>query len=487
MRSFLLLLSLLGPGDKERDAAVRKAVDEFKAAVQAAKTPGEKALAIVAFGNLELKDPAMVPALSRYLVAPGNDLHLVLPTAAADALSKFRGDKAAANALLGAVQAYRKNPYLTRRLLAALARVGHESVLPWLEEQALGRDPELAVLACESLDDLPPVLAVETLLRVGAELEKRKGLGDDQKKFFEKVGPGLLRSIRRISGEPYVSLVEFQIWWRKRGELFREKEKAKEWKVPQTAGLPASLLVELTFGNKGGGTTPNAGALAAPATLTGARPEWSDLVAANAGPCSLDFGKDPGPYAVEIQQPLEGLRHLKSFTISGWLNLKAVSEGAGGNRVVTWLGRDGVELVHRMDGSLQLGVNQPAADSAVRSAPARIPVCPDKPADAIFSNWRFFAVTYDSTLQAGHAKFYFGTRNAELALDLTRDCPRGPVGPRTAPGLWIGNVPGPRAKTCDTSFRGMIDDLRIHGSLVDGSGALSLPELLLLQNRETSP
>jgi hypothetical protein len=158
--------------------------------------------------------------------------------------------------------------------------------------------------------------------------------------------------------------------------------------------------------------------------------------------------------------------------------------------MLTWLepGREGVELVQRTDGSLQLGVNQPAETSPARTRPGQLPVVPDTPADALHGTWRFVAVTYDATLASGHAKFYVGPRHLEARLEAAVDYPRGPAGSRIAPLLSIGNV-APAARKQDPSrmFRGWVDDVRIFGSTVDGTGALTPAEILALQNRELAP
>jgi hypothetical protein len=62
-------------------------------------------------------------------------------------------------------------------------------------------------------------------------------------------------------------------------------------------------------------------------------------------------------------------------------------------------------LVQREDGSLQLGVNQTAVDSPVRSAAGQITA----DAEAAPDNWMFFAVTYHGTQPTGNAQFTFGS------------------------------------------------------------------------------
>jgi hypothetical protein len=107
------------------------------------------------------------------------------------------------------------------------------------------------------------------------------------------------------------------------------------------------------------------------------------------------------------------------------------------------------------------------------------------PAAAERANWRFFAVTYDSGTNAGHVKFYFGNANADAKLNRAVDCDRGPAGPKIAPCLTVGNLnPTSRPMAPDKhSFRGIIDEIRIFGSTVDGTGALEKDEIIKVQNR----
>ena len=105
---------------------------------------------------------------------------------------------------------------------------------------------------------------------------------------------------------------------------------------------------------------------------------------------------------------------------------------------------------------------------------------------ASLNAWRFFAVTYDAGLASGHAKYYAGGWQSDVKLVSAHDCNRGAGGPRIAPTLTIGNVPAIlRPAAPDREFRGIIDEIRIFGSTTDGTGALGLPDLIRIQNRQT--
>ncbi len=509
--AFVLLAAGLAwaqdPDKKAREDAAKKAVEDFKNATKDLKTPHEKALAILAYGESDVKEGLMVSALARYLAPAGNDINFIVPAAAVDALGKFRGIAQASQTLIAVIPTYKKNPYMYDRIIAAIGKVGHESALPFFMEPLNGKDANAAVAAVRAIGDFPATVALDTLFREYDRMEKlRPNAGDQVKPVLDKAQPEVLKQIQRISGEKYISMKEFQIWWSKRGEQFKkdaaEKEKAAAQKDPNAPKptLPPVMIMEFQFKENGGNSTANSGASAghyASAVITTPKPSWNTAAAPNSGPSSLDWGAAPIPGAVDLMAPggPEHLKNLKSFTICGWVSCQNDQEGPGdklagaGNRILTWLmpNKDGVELVVRNDGSLQLGVNQWAEQSTAKSKPAQLPVPDPMAKDAAAAareNWRFFAVTYDSTVAAGHAKFYFGTRSRDAAENGAVDYGRGPVGSKIAFGVTVGNVPPMiRPAAPERSFRGFIDELKIFGSTVDGSGALPLPALVKVQNR----
>lgn len=509
--SIFILLALalpLRPAGAQQDEAAKKAIEDFTAKMKDAKTVPEKALAIQAFGEVFPKDKSMVGPLARYLAPAAGDINYILPVMAAEALSKFRSSPQASQVLMGALPNYKKIPYVYSKILAAIGKVGHESAFALFDEPLRGKDANAAIAALDAISDMPVAVALDKLFAEFERIQKAKEkAADDMKPFYDKVLPEVLKAVKKVSGQPYPTLAELHLWYKKRGAAYKEEAAAKEKEKYGKAtdgfkpGVPAPLIIELCFKENGGDSTANSGTscgLFPTATVTKGKPGWSALAPPNGGPSSLDWSAAPIPGAVDLMggAGIEHLKNLKSFTVSGWVNLRSDKEGPGdrlvpaGNRVVTWLnhGKDGVELIHRANGSLQIGINQWADASVATSDPAQIPIVDDKAKDAAAAeraNWRFFAVTYDSTTNAGHVKFYFGTANAAPKLNRAVDCDRGAVGPKIGPTLTVGNlntISRPMApERC--SFRGVIDELRVHGSTLDGSGALPLAEIEKVQNR----
>ncbi|MBN2507720.1 MAG: hypothetical protein JXQ71_13610, partial [Verrucomicrobia bacterium] len=246
-------------------------------------------------------------------------------------------------------------------------------------------------------------------------------------------------------------------------------------------------LVELHFDEVTANATPNTGQTkqAAPrAVLTKDRPTLSAEVPPGGGSGSLDFGRQAGEVAVDLgRTALDALKGLKSFTVSGWINCRDATMGPGGNRIVTSInsGGDGFDLVFLKDGRLQLSVNQWPDGLPTRSSAGKISVDPQAGRD----NWRFFAATYDSTIAAGQVKFYFGTPTQDAALDVAVDYACGPVGPNLGP-LTVGHFnTSTRSKNGDRMFRGLVDEIRVFGNTVDGSGALTLEQIIAVQRPDT--
>ena len=192
------------------------------------------------------------------------------------------------------------------------------------------------------------------------------------------------------------------------------------------------------------------------------------------------FGNGVGAFAVDLDGgPVDELKGLKSFTITGWANCRNASTGSGGNRIVTTSnnGGEGFDLVFLRDGRLQIGINQWPDGVPAVSLPGRITV----DAKTGKENWRFFAVTYDSTAKGKHVKFYFGDSNHQAILDSAIDYARGPVGRNIGP-LTVGHFnPLTRPGHDDRVFRGLIDEIRIFGSTSTGTGALSADQIRGLQ------
>lgn len=505
MQLALMVVASLLAGPQEDS---RKQVEELKARVAAAKSPHEKALAIRAMGDAEPKDAVLAAAIAKYLAPCPADLACLLPVTAADALGRFRGSAAASRALQSALPAYKKIPCVSQRLLQALGRVGHESALPLFEEAMHGTDPDQAAAAVRILADFPAPAALDALFREWDAIDKKKAsASDDQKKVIDRVQPEVLKSIRRLSGQSYPSLQEMSLWWKRHGAEFKEEAAKREKERTAAPGgiaagpLPAPLLVELSFRENMGNSTANTGVSAGAfptAVISGAK--WTATAAINTGPAALEWDKAGGTQAVDLGGPagIDVLKGLRSFTVAGWILVTDAREGAAGkpagagNRILSWLNPskepEGVEIVRRADGSLQVGVNQWADASAARSPGGQIPVVDAKakdPGQAALNAWRFFAVTYDSGLASGHVKIYIGSWNGDAKLVSAHDGDRGHSGTRIAP-LTVGHVAAPiRPLAADRAFRGTIDELRVFGSAADGSGALPLDEIVRVQNRAT--
>jgi hypothetical protein len=245
----------------------------------------------------------------------------------------------------------------------------------------------------------------------------------------------------------------------------------------------ARPIVELRFNEGRGQITANTGSSArahGTAALTDKQLAWATNTPLGGGPSALDFGVTPAARAVELTgEVVSALKGLKSFTVSGWVNCRSAQTGSGGNRIVTAInhGDDGFDLVMLSDGRLQLGVNEWPDGSPAKSSSGQVPVSANAPA----ANWRFFAVTYDATRASGEVKFFFGGADRDATLDTTVAYHRGPVGDDPGP-LAVGHFNRrTRADNPDRMFRGLIDEIRVYGSQLDGAGALTREQIQAVQ------
>lgn len=468
----------------------RRTVEEFRAVMRECRSVDEKASVLHHFAATSMDQPGAVPEIGRFLSGSASDPRFVLPLTAASALSRLRGNKTAAQSLAGALEVYRRTPYVQRRMVAALAAVGHESAVPVFDDLLRGSDVDLAVFAASAAADLPADLALDLLIRHWEWMEGRRAkAGEEAKKQYTRLGEAIYKVVRAVSEEQYPSMTEMHRWWARYGREWKGKtEEREKRRKPPAAEPPPLLLVELPFNERTGLSTSNQGlsaAMAAPAgILTKTRPQWSGESPPNGGGGSLDWGKEAVPGALDVPGSGEFLRNLKSFTVTGWVCARSAAEGPGGNRILSWLDRDGVEIVHRADGSLQVGVNRKAELSDARTESSLLPLADETVPMSIHNGWRFVAVTYDATAASGQLKIYVGTRDQDAALKVTRDVAAQKVGPRVAAGLSIGHAPVPlRLAQPGSMFRGLIDEVRVFGSTWDGSAALPLETLVKLQNR----
>lgn len=235
---------------------------------------------------------------------------------------------------------------------------------------------------------------------------------------------------------------------------------------------PTSALVRLNF-NEASGNPLNIGTAGAVFVKSSGTPSpVNNTPTFVGGANALDFGTTTGNYYVESSAPIDQLKNLNSFTISGWVNNKSSVTGSGGNRIVSWInnGGNGVDLVYQSDGSLRLGVDGWPDFSPAFSSASKIPTDPSAPN----ANWTFFAVTYSAT--DGQVKFYFGKNNVNATLDVTRTYTDPGITGANIGKLAIGSFndatrnPG----TWDRMFRGLIDNIQIHGTVLSPSNIVAL-------------
>jgi len=198
---------------RAHEEAVEKALDAYKAAIRAAKTPSERATAVWQLGDAE-RDPKILAELARVAREPG----LVRQEAVA-ALGKYRGEKAAAQALVGALTASlsRGETDMAERCLAALAGVAHESGIPAVARLVADKNANVAAGAIRVLGETDAPAAIPPLLAVWEELDRDAQRSGDSKKQAEDrlkvVEKPLREALAKRTGESLAGPAEYRAWW----------------------------------------------------------------------------------------------------------------------------------------------------------------------------------------------------------------------------------------------------------------------------------
>ncbi len=165
---------------------------------------------------------------------------------------------------------------------------------------------------------------------------------------------------------------------------------------------------------------------------------------------------------------------LRSFTITGWLKPDDLSVGSGGNRIVfTLLERNaGIDLVHLADGRMRLSINEWPDNVQNDSSPGRL----------VSGKWVCFRVSYDATREKDQVCWQFSepvkepTPSPKLIQDRCNTYSRDALPPQIGP-IAIGNFNSTMSRYgWDRQFRGEIKMLSIHGSRIDGSGAMLMED-----------
>jgi hypothetical protein len=223
-------------------------------------------------------------------------------------------------------------------------------------------------------------------------------------------------------------------------------------------------LIELNFDDNSGSSVLNSGSVPVAFKKTDT-PSWSTNIPGSNG-SSLDFGTNHGNHYIESDKVVKELKGLTSFTVTGWVNVRSNKVGSGGNRIVSWInnGGDGVDIIYEANGSLKVGINEWPDNTIAVSTSGKL----SADGNASVSNWVFFAVTYDSN--SNNLAFYFGDRTNPAELDKSVSYKKGVVGTDIGK-LAIGhfNEESRRSSRTNRMFRGLIDEVRIFGSVLNAN------------------
>ncbi len=177
-------------------------------------------------------------------------------------------------------------------------------------------------------------------------------------------------------------------------------------------------------------------------------------------------GRGPFLYHNDIGGLNYRLSGAQSFTVMGWI--KSPQNPGNGARLVSFDDVDGFEVY--FDSTNRLAVS--VGTTVSYSHPAGNYGCPD---------WKFFAVSYNSTSTNNNLRFYYGSDDGteNVLLDSVASLAAGPVSSLVG-ALQIAN------RGTIYPFYGYIDSLKVFASTFDGAGALTAEQIGSYKNRHTT-
>jgi len=220
----LMILALTVALDPETDEALKVFSRDY-----GAPTPFVRAVAVTELAKL--RNSAIRARLGNLLLADDE----VVRIAAAEGLGAFTEERDKVAALL--INAVGPNAKLFRAeaaILLALGRLREESALPSLHQAFESRDPKdtdfavaKAALQAAGLvrcrDSIEPLLDLgkrfDKILKGGGKSSGKGGLGiaggspDPQTLRAKALGPLVPKTLQAITGEKWISLAEWKIWW----------------------------------------------------------------------------------------------------------------------------------------------------------------------------------------------------------------------------------------------------------------------------------
>jgi lysophospholipase L1-like esterase len=206
----------------QHEETVKKALDEFRKSLAATKNPAERAEAVKKLGEAE-KDPKIVAELAKHLSES-----FTVRTETIAALAKYRKDKAAAQALLGAIPANASDPSNLERLFLALGSVGHEMAAAVIAKHVPDREDRVSLAAIKALGEISAAASIDALIAEWERMEKEKKKGDEQKKAMEErqklLGVPLKDSLQKLTGQKFTVMEDYRPWWNANRADFKPKE-----------------------------------------------------------------------------------------------------------------------------------------------------------------------------------------------------------------------------------------------------------------------
>jgi hypothetical protein len=208
---------------RRHEEAVKQAVDDFKKGLREAKNIADRVALVKKLSETE-RDPKIQAEIARLLSDPAESVRIE----AMQGLAGYRRDKAASNALVGALPLNSRTASMLSHALDAIGSVGHESAVPVVARHVADKEERVAAAAIRALGQMNSPAAVPLLIETWERLEKDKTKGDEQKKAAEErlkavEGP-LKEALAALTGQKQNAAADYRAWWSENRATLKPKE-----------------------------------------------------------------------------------------------------------------------------------------------------------------------------------------------------------------------------------------------------------------------
>jgi hypothetical protein len=221
-----------GDAEKKGDEEAQTRITEFRKELKGCRTPEDICMALR--GLCSIRHPKILAELWTWVQKPEANIC----GEAAEQISKYEKNRMAADMLIAAARGRRDSEGLAKCLRYA-GDVKCRSIVPSLHPYLRHKDVNVAREAACSLGKLGAALSIEPLIKLarevdanipegsadGAPLPGLSGPGmDDARQRRDALMPAVYQALKNITGEIWKNPKDWDSWWKKHKNTFKERE-----------------------------------------------------------------------------------------------------------------------------------------------------------------------------------------------------------------------------------------------------------------------